>query len=297
MPPSKLPDPHEEKIIEKIASIESELDGVSEDEQKSLQKEMARLKKELSIYKKKKMDEFENKVQIAQQATTRKVETVKIVAPRLVKASPSVSIPEWVSSGSGFYIKGTSHIMTNLHVVGTAKKIRVSFSSGERYSGEIIARDMNNDIGIVALRGMSPRNDGFHLDPNLPIDPGVEVHAIGYPLNSGISIVSGTVSSSTGLGQNINKFTMTAPINEGNSGGPVIDENGNLIGIAQGGLVQRGVENFRFATKISVAVFSLKESKITNQFDVQVSRRKKKLSPRDIFSEFSSYVVKIEVMR
>ena len=76
-----------------------------------------------------------------------------------------------------------------------------------------------------------------------------------------------------------------------------LKKNGNLIGIAQGGLVQRGVENFRFATKISVAVFSLKESKITNQFDVQVSRRKKKLSPRDIFSEFSSYVVKIEVMR
>ena len=177
----------------------------------------------------------------------------------------------------------------------TAKRIRVSFLSGEKYSGEVIVRDVNNDVAIVALRGMSKKRGGFIVDLNADVDPGMEVHAIGYPLNSGISIVWGKISSSTGLDQNISKFTMTAPINEGNSGGPVIDLNGNLVGIAQGGLVQRGVENFRFGTKIATTVFALKQAKLTSQFSISVKRKKRKFSSREIFKKFSPYVVKIDV--
>ncbi len=296
LPPSKLPDSHEVKIIKRIDSIETELDGAIGDEKVPLQKESARLKKELAVYKKNKMDGYQNEIQITQQAA-KKVETAKFIAPRPVKASPSVSNSEWVSSGSGFYLKGTTHIMSNLHVVGSSKKIRVSFSSREQYSAEIIARDVNNDIVILALQGMSPRTDGFRLNSDVSVDPGMGVHAIGFPLNSGISIVSGTVSSATGMNQNINKFTMTTPINEGNSGGPVIDEYGNLVGIAQGGLIKRGVGNFRFATKISSAVLSLKQARIANQFDVQVVRSNTQLGPLDIFKKFSPHVVRIEVFR
>ena len=88
---------------------------------------------------------------------------------------------------------------------------------------------------------------------------------------------------------------MTAPINEGNSGGPVIDENGILIGIAQSGLVQRGVESVRFGTKIATTVFALKKAKLTSQFSIQVKRRKRKFSSREIFKRYSPYVVRIDV--
>ena len=181
---------------------------------------------------------------------------------------------------------GSTHIMTNLHVVGTAKKIRITFPSGEKYSAEIISRDSNNDIAVIGLRGMSPKNGGFHVDINADVDPGMEVHAIGYPLSSGISIVSGNISSATGIDQNITKFTMTAPINEGNSGGPVIDESGTLVGIAQSGLVQRGVENVRFGTKIATSLFALKKAKLSRQFSIQVKRRKRKFSSREIFKKY-----------
>ena len=123
----------------------------------------------------------------------------------------------------------------------------------------------------------------------------MEVHAIGYPLDSGISIVSGNISSSTGMRGNVTKFTMTAPINEGNSGGPVIDSYGNLVGIAQGGLVQRGVESVRFGTKIATTVFALKQAKLSRQFSIQVKRKKRKYSSREIYKKFSPYVVKIDV--
>ncbi|MFP6869298.1 MAG: trypsin-like serine protease [Nitrospinota bacterium] len=56
---------------------------------------------------------------------------------------------------------------------------------------------------------------------------------------------------------------MTAPINEGNSGGPVIDENGNLVGIAQGGLIRRDVENVRIASKISTVAAALGQALLT----------------------------------
>ena len=130
--------------------------------------------------------------------------------------------------------------MTNLHVVGSAKSVRVSFPGGESYTGIVIARDANNDIAILALRGMSAKQEGFNVNLGAQIEPGMTVHPIAYPLDSGIGIVAGQVSSATGLDQNIAKFTMTAPINEGNSGGPVIDAYGNLVGIAQGGLVRAG---------------------------------------------------------
>jgi hypothetical protein len=62
----------------------------------------------------------------------------------------------WRSAGTGFYLKGTRHIMTNLHVVGSATQIRISFPQGGTYTGMVIARDANNDVAIVRLQGMSP---------------------------------------------------------------------------------------------------------------------------------------------
>ena len=200
----------------------------------------------------------------------------------------------WRASGSGFYLKGTTHIMTNLHVVGSAKSVRVSFPEGESYTGIVIVRDANNDIAILTLLGMSAKQKGFYVNLGTEIEPGMAVHAIGYPLDSGIGIVAGQISSATGLDQNIAKFTMTAPINEGNSGGPVIDAYGNLVGIAQGGLVRRGVEAVRFGTKISAAALALGQAKLTRRFSIRVAKKQKRLTSRAIFKTFHRYVVKIE---
>lgn len=207
---------------------------------------------------------------------------------------PPIEMP-WRSAGSGFYLKGTRHIMTNLHVVGSASKIRISFPQGASYIGEVIVRDSDNDIAIVALRGMSPRSGGIFVDLGALVEPGTRVFAIGYPLGSGISIVQGNVSSATGLDQNAAKFTMTAPINEGNSGGPVIDDNGTLVGIAQGGLVQRGVEAVRFGAKISTAAIALSQARLMRKFSIRVVPKKETLSPRDIFRKFYKHVVRVEV--
>ena len=218
------------------------------------------------------------------------------LAPRQAQnVTPSILSDGWNPSGSGFYLKGTTHILTNLHVVGIANNIRVSFPSGEIYFGEVIARDANNDVAIIALKGMSPRDNGFHVSLDVDFDPGMRVHAIGFPMGSKINIVSGHISPSNGIDRNITRFTMTAPISEGNSGGPVIDENANLIGIAQGGLVQRRAEDVRFGTKISTTIHALEAAQLTRQFSVQAIGEHRKFSPREIFQKFAPYVVRIDV--
>ena len=179
--------------------------------------------------------------------------------------------------------------------MGIANNIRVSFPSGEIYFGEVIARDANNDVAIIALKGMSPRDNGFHVSLDVDFDPGMRVHAIGFPMGSKINIVSGHISPSNGIDRNITRFTMTAPISEGNSGGPVIDENANLIGIAQGGLVQRRAEDVRFGTKISTTIHALEAAQLTRQFSVQAIGEHRKFSPREIFQKFAPYVVRIDV--
>ncbi|MEE9274514.1 MAG: serine protease, partial [bacterium] len=238
--------------------------------QQMLRLEMARLKKQLAMMEKEK------------------------------KAGRSEELP-WKSSGSGFYLKGTTHIMTSLHVVEDAKMIQISFPSGERHRGRVVARDKNNDLAIVRLEGMRPKKKGFRIRFGARARIGERIHALGYPLGAEVSrnpsMVSGEVSAMTGMGDNISQFRMTAPINAGNSGGPILNARGELIGVAAAGLIKRGVEGVRFGVKASAAALILEQIAVVGKFDVQVEPKtpKRALTPPDIFEEFSPYVVMIEV--
>jgi S1-C subfamily serine protease len=189
-------------------------------------------------------------------------------------APPPAPAAGWRASGSGFYLRGTRHIMTSLHVVAEAGEIRVSFPSGETYRGRIVSRDSNNDIAILALEGMPQRKGGFRLNFGADVVPGDKVFAIGYPRNADITLSPGEVSSATGLNRNAAQFTMTAPINPGSSGGPVIDDFGNLVGIALSGYVKEGFEARRFASRISTAATVIRRADLkTRRFSIRVAKK------------------------
>ena len=163
-----------------------------------------------------------------------------------------------------------------------------------------MASDANNNLALVLLQGMRPRSGGFSPNFGAQVQPGERVHALGYPLGTRLSrrpsIVSGAVSAATGLGDNIAQFRMTAPINEGNSCGPVVTDQGVLVGVASAGLVQSGVENVRFGTKISAAMLLLQQARLARRFSVSVvPESRKAMKAVEIFRKFSSYVVLIEV--
>ena len=110
-----------------------------------------------------------------------------------------------------------------------------------------------------------------------------------------IRTTSAAVSAATGLEDNIAQFRMTTPINEGNSGGPVVNAHGTLVGIASSGLVQKGVEAIRFGTKISAAMLILQQARLVQKFTIMpVPKERKVLTPPEIFRKYSPYVVLIE---
>ena len=140
---------------------------------------------------------------------------------------------------------------------------------------------------------------GFIAQLQAEVKTGELVHALGYPLGERLSrqpsIVTGYVSAATGLEDNIAQFRMTTPINEGNSGGPIVNAQGTLVGIASSGLVQQGVEGIRFGTKISAAMLVLQQARLVRKFTIMaVPKERKVLTPPEIFREYSPYVVLIE---
>jgi len=245
-----------------------------------------------------------DQVASAQKTLLRELTKLKEEVSRLKKrqiraAKEDVPGNTWRSSGSGFYLKGSTHVMTNYHVIRKAKVIQVSFPKGMRYRGRVIAIDKSNDLAVVKLSKMRPRQSGFGFRYGARVRVGEEIHALGYPLGASLSrnpsMVSGRISSATGMEDSLSQFRMTAPINAGNSGGPIVNDQGELVGISKGGHVQRGVEGVRFGIKASAAGMILEQIPTSANFDVRVRARKRKRSPSQIFSELSPYVVMIEV--
>ncbi len=205
---------------------------------------------------------------------------------------------KWRSAGSGFFLAGSTHIVTSNHVVRDVEEIRVSFPSGEQYQGSVVARDANNDLALVLLQGIQPKSGGFVADLSAEVQAGERIHVLGYTLGTNLSrspsIISGQVNAATDLGDNIAQFRTNALFNEGNSGGPVLNEFGKLVGIARAGLIQQGVEGIRFGTKLSAASLLFGQAQIEREFTIQVTPRETPMRPQEIFSEFSPFVVLIE---
>nr|WP_242463644.1 DegQ family serine endoprotease [Rhodothalassium salexigens] len=140
------------------------------------------------------------------------------------------------SLGSGFIIDAKGYIVTNNHVVREADEIRVTTVGGDEYEAEIVGRDADTDLALLKIEA----------DVDLPhvnwgdsdaARVGDWVLAIGNPFGLGGTVTSGIVSAKgrdqiAGGGRNVGEYFQTdAPINRGNSGGPLFDLDGNVIGV------------------------------------------------------------------
>ncbi|MCB4811048.1 S1C family serine protease [Methylovorus menthalis] len=136
--------------------------------------------------------------------------------------------------GSGFLISDNL-ILTNQHVVGDAKAVNVKFGNGLELVGNVIATNSARDVALVKLNAVLPKF--FNISKTLP-DIGAEVYAIGTPLDQSLSstISKGIVSNIRDIDSK-NFIQSDVNIRPGNSGGPLLDKNGNVIGIAVSGVV------------------------------------------------------------
>jgi S1-C subfamily serine protease len=140
--------------------------------------------------------------------------------------------------GSGFVIDGAGHILTNAHVVLNAQKVQVGFSNGKTYSAKVLGLDRSSDVAVLKVDVPSDALSPLTLGTAKDVHVGDPVVAIGNPLGEDRTITSGIISAkareidSLVPGTKIFGALQTdAAINHGNSGGPLIDANGRVIGI------------------------------------------------------------------
>jgi len=137
------------------------------------------------------------------------------------------------AKGSGFIISSSGIIVTNNHVVKDAKSVSVTLSDGSTYSAKVLGTDPRTDLAVVKIDAGHPL-PYVELGSSANVVPGEWVIALGNPFGLGGTVTAGIVSA---LGRDIgdgpyDKFIqIDAPINEGNSGGPLFDQQGQVIGI------------------------------------------------------------------
>lgn len=156
--------------------------------------------------------------------------------------------------GSGLVITERGHVITNAHVVGDSKVVALETSQGTIVPGRVLRRDRDADLALVVPEANDVRWSASHWDHALPPRVGSTVYIIGHPLGLGWTVTEGLISGSRAAGEiaPIELIQTNAAISPGNSGGPVFDHQGRVIGIVRSKLVQQGVENIGFAIPWSV---------------------------------------------
>ncbi|WP_297630139.1 trypsin-like peptidase domain-containing protein [uncultured Clostridium sp.] len=172
-------------------------------------------------------------------------EVYKKVAPAVVIVSTkSVSltngiVPQEVEGiGSGFIINEDGEILTNYHVVKGAKDVKVTLSTGQEVDAEVVNYDEAQDVALLKLKEKVKIPAVAELGDSNSLQPGQTVVAIGTPLSKEFAstITEGIVSAvgrsvDTKTGTQINLIQTDAAINPGNSGGPLVNAEGQVVGI------------------------------------------------------------------
>lgn len=150
------------------------------------------------------------------------------VSPSIV--SVDVDIDDGVSSGTGFIVDSAGTILTSGHVIEGHKKIKITLSSGEKYDGQIISASENS--GDFALLKIKPKKNlpVIKLGDSSRVKVGQKVLAIGNPFGFSRTLTEGIVSR---VDKDKNKIQTDAAINPGCSGGPLLNTDGEVIGINQ----------------------------------------------------------------
>ena len=219
------------------------------------------------------------------------------------KIKTKIKTGEWAGNGSGIIVSKSGYIITNHHVIEDADDIEVEFiinDEVQKFNAEIVQSDKVNDLAIIKIFDIN--FDG--LD-NLPYnfktrssDVGTKVYAYGYPMalslmGKEIKITDGIISSKSGFDGDITTYQITAPIQGGNSGGPLFDDKGNFLGINSSGLSKEIADNVGYTIKSSYVLNLI--DVLPKSIDLPSSTKLQSLPLTEQIKEISKYVVLVKV--
>ncbi len=194
---------------------------------------------------------------VLENITIKEFVTNEVLANRIPNNSTKESA--WKGNGTGFFIDKNGYLATNYHVVEDAIDIEIEFVKNgvkKNFSAKVIQTDKQNDLAIIKIT-----DDSFVSFNKLPYnfktdisDVGSNVFALGYPMaltvmGTEIKFTDGKISSKTGYQGDITTYQTTTPIQPGNSGGPLFDYDGNIIGINSAILRPDVTDNVSYSIK------------------------------------------------
>lgn len=207
-------------------------------------------------------------------------EVYKLACRQVVGISSEVSYQSMFGvatspvSGTGFILSEDGYILTNYHVIEQADKaktpVTVTGFDGSSYEAAVVGTEKSNDIAVLKIDavGLSPVTIGDSDKLNV----GDEVYPVGNPLGElNFSMSTGHVSAldrqitTKSSGDAISMFQMDAAVNSGNSGGPVYNNRGEVVGVVTAKYEETGVEGIGFAIPINDAV-SIAQDLITKGY-------------------------------
>lgn len=167
--------------------------------------------------------------------------------------------------GTGFILRhrgAEALILTNAHVVEGAKSVSVATLDGKTSPGRVLARDEEVDLAVISVQGLTAAQP-LPLGDSESVQVGDPLYVIGFPLGSELagepSVTRGVVSGRRNL-DNVAYIQTDAAMNPGNSGGPVINQRGEVIGVATAGIRRDGLIqgiNFAIPAKVAGDIFEL----------------------------------------
>ncbi len=173
-----------------------------------------------------------------------------------------------VYAGTGFMFGAKDYVITNWHVVRGTKNIKVKFLNGEKIKAEVLLKNSKNDIVFLKLERspqLPPSN--FKIGDSSKVRMGDKVFTIGYPahwvMGQNPKYTEGVVNALSGIKDDSTVFQISVQIQPGNSGGPLFNQNGEVIGITQAAL-DPNIAVGAFGTLPQNVNYAIKSSHIKN---------------------------------
>ena len=208
--------------------------------------------------------------------------------------------PKLDSTGTAFFVNRTGHLLTNHHVVDGCVQVRVVLPTGSS-DARVVASSTDEDLAALRITGEVP--SGVASFRRTPAALGEDVVVAGYPLRgvlgNDLNVTTGSVSALAGMGDDRRLLQITAPVQPGNSGGPLLDASGQVIGVVIGKLDAVAIakitgdipQNVNFAIKGAVAQAFLA---IHDLDYVEGARDQEELSRAAVAARARSFTVPVE---
>jgi S1-C subfamily serine protease len=180
--------------------------------------------------------------------------TIEQIAGRAIPSIVRVRTPS--GRGTGFLLDSAGLVVTNQHVVGSSFSVKVDLYDSSTRTGRVIKRDAISDIALLKLEGDTPGITGLPICQTNAVKVGEAVVAIGNPLSFSNTVTQGVVSGFRTVASR-HLIQTDAAVNPGNSGGPLFNRYGAVIGIVTEKIASSGVEGLGFALPIAESLQKL----------------------------------------